>query len=170
VLRVDGGMCANDAMCQFQADISGVSVQRPAVLEATATGAAYAAGLATGFWKNASQLSKLTQQSSALSPGKEKKSGGAALTKVFSPKMTEARRLQLYRQWNKAVASTYGWVDGKAGIGSGSSKRISSSSGGGSVATRAGLVAVGFAAGLLVAAAVWKGSHLLSSTSSSSSK
>ncbi len=93
VLRVDGGMVANDLLMQFQADILGRPVVRPAISETTALGAAYAAGLATGFYKN---LEDLKAHWSA--------------NRVWEPRMAEDRRQSLYSQWKKAVARAMDWV------------------------------------------------------------
>jgi glycerol kinase len=92
-LRVDGGATANDLLMQFQADILGVPVVRPQVLETTALGAAYLAGLAVGYWKSADQI--------------------AANWKVdrrFEPQMSAERRGELRRQWDKAVARAKQWA------------------------------------------------------------
>lgn len=90
-LRVDGGATANHLLMQFQADILGVPVQRPAVTESTALGAAYMAGIATGFWK------------------KEDIAGRANGIATFEPKMEEAVRSKLYKGWKKAVSRTMEW-------------------------------------------------------------
>jgi glycerol kinase len=89
-LRVDGGACQNDFLMQFQADVLGVSVARPAVLEVTALGAAALAGLGVGFWRDRSELS------SAL---------GAGATR-FEPQMSADRRETLYAGWQRAVERT----------------------------------------------------------------
>jgi glycerol kinase len=93
-LKVDGGMIANDLLMQFQADILGVPVVRPVVAETTALGAAYAAGLAVGFWSGLDDLSKNWQED-----------------RRWEPKMDEAERERLLRQWKKAVTKTFDWVD-----------------------------------------------------------
>lgn len=93
-LKVDGGMIANDLLMQFQADILGVPVVRPVVAETTALGAAYAAGLAVGFWSGLDDLSKNWQED-----------------RRWEPKMEEAERERLLRQWKKAVTKTFDWVD-----------------------------------------------------------
>lgn len=92
-LRVDGGASANDMLMQFQADILGTTVERPEVLETTALGAAYLAGLAVGFW----------------SPGDLQKVWQAEA--VFEPLMDETQRGNLYRQWQKAVERSMQWVE-----------------------------------------------------------
>lgn len=93
-LKVDGGMVHNDLLMQFQADILNVPVVRPIVAETTALGAAYAAGLATGFWNSPQDL--------RANWGKNHE---------WTPKMDAAEREGLYRQWKKAVNRTLGWVD-----------------------------------------------------------
>ena len=93
-LRVDGGMVANDALMQFQADILGVDVVRPEVVETTALGAAYAAGLAVGFWDNTEQLAANWKEG-----------------KRWTPQMDPAERDRQMRLWNKAVTRTFDWVD-----------------------------------------------------------
>ena len=93
-LKVDGGMVANDLLMQFQADILGVPVVRPVVAETTALGAAYAAGLAVGFWKDFDDLRKNWQED-----------------KRWEPSMDEEERQRQYRLWKKAVTKTFDWVD-----------------------------------------------------------
>ncbi|UCR90415.1 glycerol kinase GlpK [Mycetocola spongiae] len=93
-LRVDGGATANDLLLQFQADMLGVPVVRPVVAETTALGAAYAAGLAVGFWKDLDELSANWQED-----------------KRWLPEMDRAERDRLYRSWKKAVTKTFDWVD-----------------------------------------------------------
>lgn len=91
-LRVDGGMTASKLLMQFQADILNTSVVVPNIIETTALGAAYAAGLAVGFWKNTNELQK---------NWKEKK--------TWSSNMTEKKRKKLYHQWQKAVKRSLDW-------------------------------------------------------------
>ena len=93
-LKVDGGMIANNLLMQFQADILGVPVVRPVVAETTALGAAYAAGLAVGFWDGLEDLRKNWQEDSR-----------------WVPKMGEEERERLLRSWKKAVTKTFDWVD-----------------------------------------------------------
>jgi glycerol kinase len=93
-LRVDGGMVANELLMQFQADILGVPVVRPKVAETTALGAAYAAGLAVGFFS-----------------GEDELTAQWAEDKRWAPEMDAAHREKLYRKWNKAVQRTLDWVD-----------------------------------------------------------
>jgi len=94
VLKVDGGMVANDALMQFQADILGVAVVRPVVAETTALGAAYAAGLAVGFWENLDDLRANWQED-----------------KRWEPSMDPGERDRQLRLWKKAVTKTFDWVD-----------------------------------------------------------
>ena len=93
-LKVDGGMVYNELLMQFQADILGVPVIRPQVAETTALGAAYAAGLAVGFWKNVEDLRS-----------------NWAKDKEWDPKMDEALRDKEYKGWKKAVTRTFDWVE-----------------------------------------------------------
>lgn len=93
-LKVDGGMVRNNLLMQFQADILNVPVIRPVVTETTSLGAAYAAGLAVGFWENLEDLRKNWQ-----------------VDKVWEPQMDEATRERLYKGWLKAVERTFGWVE-----------------------------------------------------------
>src|SRR5690625_2904134 len=93
-LKVDGGMVANETLMQFQADILGVPVVRPKVAETTALGAAYAAGIAVGFWQ-----------------GEQDVVANWAEDKRWEPQMDEAQRERLYRNWKKAVTKTFDWVD-----------------------------------------------------------
>ena len=93
-LRSDGGMVINELLMQFQSDILGVPVVRPKVVETTALGAAYAAGLAVGYWDSPSQITS--------NWGEDKR---------WNPAMDEARRSDLYGKWNKAVARSRDWVD-----------------------------------------------------------
>jgi glycerol kinase len=93
-LKVDGGMTANDTLMQFQADMLGVPVVRPVVAETTALGAAYAAGLAVGFWSDLADCAKNWQED-----------------KRWEPQMDSEKRDKLYRSWKKAVTKTFDWVD-----------------------------------------------------------
>jgi glycerol kinase len=92
-LKVDGGMVVNELLMQFQADILGVPVIRPVVNETTALGAAYAAGLAVGFWSDTSEITKNWAQD-----------------KQWDPVMSSDERERLYGQWQKAVTRTFDWV------------------------------------------------------------
>jgi len=93
-LKVDGGMTANDALMQFQADILGVPVVRPVVAETTALGAAYAAGLAVGFWKDLDEVGQNWQED-----------------KRWEPSMDADERARQLRLWKKAVTKSMDWVD-----------------------------------------------------------
>jgi len=93
-LKVDGGMVFNELLMQFQADILGVPVIRPTVAETTALGAAYAAGLAVGFWNEVEDLRENWGQD-----------------KAWRPLMGEAEREKLYKGWKKAVTRTFEWVE-----------------------------------------------------------
>ncbi|MGC0271959.1 glycerol kinase GlpK [Pseudactinotalea sp. Z1739] len=93
-LRVDGGMVGNDMLMQFQADILGVDVVRPQVSETTALGAAYAAGIAVGFWS-----------------GEQDVIDNWAEGRRWSPTLDADERERLYRNWKKAVTRTFDWVD-----------------------------------------------------------
>ncbi len=92
-LRVDGGASANNLLMQFQADMLDVPVERPNVIETTALGAAYLAGLAVGYW----QMEEISQ--------------GWQLNMRFEPKMPQEERQQLYKGWQKAVKRTMGWAN-----------------------------------------------------------
>ena len=94
VLKVDGGVTANNLCMQLQADILGVPVSRPVVAETTALGAAYAAGLAAGFWRDTSELRANWHES-----------------RRWEPTWSEDRRADGYAGWKKAVERTLGWVD-----------------------------------------------------------
>ena len=93
-LRSDGGMVVNELLMQFQADILGVPVVRPKVIETTALGAAYAAGLAVGYWQSTAQIS--------ANWGEDKR---------WQPAMPDERRAALFGKWNKAVERAQGWTD-----------------------------------------------------------
>jgi len=93
-LKVDGGMVGNEMLMQFQADILGVPVIRPEVAETTALGAAYAAGLATGFWDNQEDLRE-----------------NWAEDKRWEPQMDEEDRKKNIHMWKKAVTRTFDWVE-----------------------------------------------------------
>jgi glycerol kinase len=93
-LKVDGGMVFNELLMQFQADILDVPVIRPKVAETTALGAAYAAGLAVGFWKDYDEL--------RTNWGKDKE---------WKPSMPVEKRNTLYIGWKKAVTRTFDWIE-----------------------------------------------------------
>jgi glycerol kinase len=92
-LKVDGGMVENELLMQFQADILGIPVIKPKVTETTCLGAAYAAGIACGFWEERREL---------LDNWEEEKR--------WEPSMSESRRGELYAGWKKAVKRSYDWV------------------------------------------------------------
>jgi glycerol kinase len=92
-LKVDGGACANNFLMQFQSDIINVPVKRPVSVETTALGAAYLAGLATGYWKN-----------------KEDVLDNWRIDRVFEPEMNHSVRADLLNGWKKAVQTSFGWA------------------------------------------------------------
>jgi glycerol kinase len=92
-LRVDGGAAKNDLLMQFQADITGVPVVRPEVTETTALGAAYLAGLATGFWSGLQEISDLWRAE-----------------RRFEPAMQASQRDELIARWHKAVERSRHWA------------------------------------------------------------
>jgi glycerol kinase len=94
-LRVDGGMVGNELLMQFQADILDVPVVRPQVAETTALGAAYAAGLAVGYWQGLDDLRANWQ-----------------VSKTWQPQMSDAERAQRYAGWLRAVQRSMNWVQG----------------------------------------------------------
>lgn len=93
-LRVDGGATVNDTLMQFQSDILQIPIVRPKVLETTALGAAYLAGLAVGFWKDTNETSQQWQEDTR-----------------FEPKMSEDQAKALLHKWNKAVEKSKGWIE-----------------------------------------------------------
>ncbi|MBU1821939.1 MAG: glycerol kinase GlpK, partial [Bacteroidetes bacterium] len=93
-LRVDGGMVANQMLMQFQADMLGTAVVAPAVAETTALGAAYAAGLAVGYWSDLEDLRK-----------------NWAVAQTWKPNMNETRRDELYKGWQKAITKSFDWEE-----------------------------------------------------------
>jgi glycerol kinase len=92
-LKVDGGMTANDLLMQFQADILNIPVSRPCMIETTVLGAALAAGLAVGFWKDKDELVK-----------------ASATEKQWTPDMPDSERSARYKEWQRAVERSYGWI------------------------------------------------------------
>ena len=92
ILKADGGAAANDMLMQFQADLLGVPVERPAILETTAQGAAYLAGLATGFWNNVEELRQTRQDA-----------------QIFQPRVDREKVLKQYAKWQDAVGRAKGW-------------------------------------------------------------
>jgi len=93
-LKVDGGMVYNNLLMQFQADVLGVPVIRPKVAETTALGAAYAAGLAVGFWQSTDEMRQ-----------------NWGMDKTWPPSADDAARTKGYRRWKKAVTRTFDWLD-----------------------------------------------------------
>ncbi|HEU4571041.1 MAG TPA: FGGY-family carbohydrate kinase, partial [Candidatus Limnocylindrales bacterium] len=93
VLRVDGGAAVNDALLQFQADLLGIPVERPAVTETTALGAAFLAGLATGVWSGPDEIAATWR-----------------LDRRFEPTMDDRERTRLIDRWRAAVARSKGWA------------------------------------------------------------
>jgi glycerol kinase len=91
-LRADGGAAADDMLMQFQADLLGIPVERPSILETTAQGAAYLAGLATGFWESVEEIAKTRPEG-----------------QVFHPQMDRAKARRLYTKWQDAVGRAKGW-------------------------------------------------------------
>jgi len=94
LLKVDGGASVSDIMMQFQADILHTDVVRPKVVETTALGAAFMAGMQTGMWSGMEEISERWQ-----------------IDRVFKPQMDETRSKKLYAGWKKAVSRTIGWAD-----------------------------------------------------------
>jgi glycerol kinase len=90
-LKVDGGACANNFLMQFQADILDTKVERPEVIESTALGAAYLAGITVGLWKKEDIISN------------------RKIEKTFEPKLDDEKRTKLYKGWKKAVKRTMNW-------------------------------------------------------------
>ncbi|SNX54561.1 glycerol kinase GlpK [Thermoanaerobacterium sp. RBIITD] len=93
-LKVDGGACANNFLMQFQSDILGVPVDRPTVIETTALGASYLAGIATGFWKDRDEVAK-----------------NWGVDRHFEPTMDEETKEKLYKGWKKAVERSRNWTE-----------------------------------------------------------
>ncbi len=91
-IRVDGGAATNNFLAQFQADIAGVAVSRPKMLETTALGAAYLAGLGIGFWKSAQEIGTLQE-----------------VEQRFAPHMEGSERQALRRGWERALERAKGW-------------------------------------------------------------
>ena len=91
---MDGGACANNFLMQFQSDILGVPVERPEIIETTALGAAYLAGLAVGFWKDQSMIAERRK-----------------VNRKFQPHMNEDKRERLYTNWKKAVKRAMHWEE-----------------------------------------------------------
>ncbi len=91
-VKVDGGAANNNFMMQFQADILGIPVIRPGVTETTSLGAAYAAGLAVGFWENLEELKQKWR-----------------IERIFEPQMQKSVRERLYKRWKQAVRLAMSW-------------------------------------------------------------
>ena len=92
-LKVDGGACANNYLMQFQADILGCEVLRPACIETTSLGAAYLAGLATGYWQDQKDIRNNWQ-----------------VDRVFAPQMSASDREAKLAGWQEAVKRSRGWI------------------------------------------------------------
>jgi glycerol kinase len=92
-VKVDGGAISNNLLMQFQSDILGVPVSRPEIMETTALGAAYLAGLAVGYWENLEEIASNWREQAR-----------------FTPSLEEAERERLYAQWKRAVACAKGWA------------------------------------------------------------
>jgi glycerol kinase len=92
-LRVDGGMVVNALLMQFQADVLNVPVLRPRTIETTALGAAYAAGLAVGYWQDTDDLARNWH-----------------ITQTWTPSITQERRASLIASWHKAVTRSFDWT------------------------------------------------------------
>lgn len=92
-MRVDGGMTVNDLLMQFQADVAGVDVVRPVIAETTALGAAYAAGLAVGFWSDLDEIRSMWAEAAR-----------------WSPTMSDERRSEIIARWRQAVERSFGWA------------------------------------------------------------
>lgn len=90
---MDGGASANNFLMQFQSDLLDAQVVRPSCIETTALGAAYLAGLAVGFWKDAGEIKRNWKQE-----------------REFSPSITQEVRNKLLKGWKKAVACTFQWA------------------------------------------------------------
>jgi glycerol kinase len=95
-MRVDGGAAANDILMQFQADLLAVPVVRPRIVETTAQGAAYLAGLAVGFWSGISELKALWEKD-----------------KTFHSHMSDTKRESLTATWERALDRSKGWIEPK---------------------------------------------------------
>jgi glycerol kinase len=93
-LKVDGGMTANNLLMQFQSDVVGVPVIRPVIAETTALGAAYAAGIAVGFWQDFGDVQRYWREDQR-----------------WTPNMPAASRDQQYARWKKAVSRTLNWIE-----------------------------------------------------------
>ena len=92
-LRIDGGAAANDFLCQFQADLLGLNVTRPQILETTAMGAAFLAGLAVGVWQDQAQIGNLWQEE-----------------KIFTPQISKGNAASLMEDWSRAIERSKSWI------------------------------------------------------------
>ncbi len=92
-LRIDGGAAANNFLCSFQADLLGLDVKRPRILETTAMGAAFLAGLSVGVWEDQEQIGKLWQQE-----------------KMFIPSISREDSAQMMAEWGRALERSKGWI------------------------------------------------------------
>ena len=92
-LRIDGGAAANDFLCQFQADLLGLNVTRPQILETTAMGAAFLAGLAVGVWQDQAQIRNLWQEE-----------------KIFTPQISNSDAASLMEDWSRAIERSKSWI------------------------------------------------------------
>ena len=92
-LRIDGGAAANDFLCQFQADLLGLNVTRPQILETTAMGAAFLAGLAVGVWQDQAQIRNLWQEE-----------------KIFTPQISKGDAASLMEDWSRAIERSKSWI------------------------------------------------------------
>ena len=102
-LRVDGGMATSELLCQFQADVAAVTVQRPADVECTAAGAMYAAGLGAGVWRDVDDMLECVRRGRA--------EGGGQAETVYQVSMEEDERRRLLRGWDRAVERSLGWIE-----------------------------------------------------------
>lgn len=96
-LKADGGAAASDILMQFQADVLGIAVERPAILETTAQGAAYLAGLATGYWSDVAEIARTRPAG-----------------QVFTPQQERSKATRQYRKWGDAVQRAKGWNEDAA--------------------------------------------------------
>lgn len=92
-LRVDGGATINNYLMQLQANILGVKVTRPTVIETTSLGAAYSAGLAVGFWKDLGKIKHNWK-----------------IDRIFTPEWSRENRRKMYKSWKRAVERSKGWI------------------------------------------------------------
>ena len=117
-LRVDGGMASSELLCQFQADVAAVEVQRPADVECTAAGAAYAAGLGAGVWSGVDEMVACVRRGRA--------EGGGRAETVYRVSMGEEERRRLLRGWDRAVERCLGWIEADEGTAEGDTPTLPS--------------------------------------------